>query len=525
MKNAFSLVLIFLTWVSIASIASAWIGYWNLFPIPILVLSLLFSVWIWQRYGFLLETPLPAVLLFVAMLVLVAYPLVLVHPFFPASSDALHVTHIRILQDRIPETYAPYAGLEFNYQIGFALFSNAVAEILFFLPDYLVVWLLGVVFSGIVVLLTYWLVFHWTKSEKAGLASATLVIGTKFVFQNFYYGVFPLLASFALFLAIWLLWERKNPLVFLLIPTIILFHPFSGLLTLFFLAWQVLAKKDWQRGLWVLLSALLALPSLLTTYLNMFGNASQQALSFNSANFWRVLTPIPIWLGLVPLALFLLTLFLKKDRENNFVLHFGIAVFLMYLFFSGINFLHADKFFFFFTIAIVLFAGFFFVSDFWRRLEKRWQASSRFSLVLLLLFLLCLASFFLSSDLQRARSGSKATVEEEQFALAFKQFDPGLKKTIFLAKGGGWISLLSDKISFDPRANILIQSSELQFSSGWREVMARTELQKRIENGCISCIADANAYYLVVDQTLFAQRFDFKKVFEYGSFAVYQLNG
>lgn len=527
MKAVFAIAMIFLLWVSFVSLSSAWIGYWNLFPVPLLVLGLAAAFLLWKRFGFEAETPALAVGLFVLMLALSAFPLLLVHPFFPASADALHVTHIRILQDHIPATYSPYADLQFTYQIGFALFSNAIAKTLFLVPDYLVVWLLGLLFSGLLVLLSYWIVFELTQNPKTGLVAGVLVFGSKFVFQTFYYGVFPLLASFCLFLAAWLLLEKKNPLVFLLVPAVLIFHPFTGLLLLFFLACYFAQNRNWRQSFWVLVSVLLALPSFLTTYWNAFGNASNKPLSFGFSAFFSALAPVPLWLGLVPLLFFLLAVaFLKRTKKTRFVLFFSLAVFALFLFFAGIGFPHADKFFTFFSIFAVLFASLFFVSGFWQQAEQKNHLARRFNAVLLVLLLLCLASFFLSKDLQHARSGSKATVADEQFAFAFKQFDPSLKKTIFLSQGsGGWLAVLSNKIPLDPLANNMIQGSELQFAPGWSTVLARSELQKRIENGCLDCIAQSGSDYLAVDRNLYGFQFTFKKVFEFGSFEVYTING
>ena len=68
MKAVFSISMIFLLWVSFVALSSAWIGYWNLFPVPLLVLGLVAAFLLWKRFGFEAETPALAAGLFVLML-------------------------------------------------------------------------------------------------------------------------------------------------------------------------------------------------------------------------------------------------------------------------------------------------------------------------------------------------------------------------------------------------------------------------------------------------------------------------
>lgn len=525
MKRVGTLAILFVCFAALCMLISLWIGNWFLLSVPVLVVSLALAFFLAWRFPIKLDTP-PVVLgLVVLMLVLTAYPLILVHPFFPASSDVLHVTHIRILDEKIPDTYAPYSDIRFTYQIGFALFSNALADLFGFVPDYILVWLLGVVFSGLIVLFCYWLVFEITGNPKAALVSAVLVFGSKFIFTNFYFGVFPLVSGFAFFLATVLLFEKKNPVSLLLFPATVVLHPFTGVLLAVFLAFWTIRKKVWSDGFRHLLALVLALPALLVTYLTVFSNATAVGLQFDFSLLVKALVLVVPWLGVVSFGMFVASIIWArgKPKTDSFLL-FALFLGVLSILFFSLGLHHADKFFWLLSLFAVLCGGFLFSTRLWEHLEKRF-GSNAFKVVSAVLLVLCLASFFLSGELVRGRSGSKATVEGEAFAMAFKQFDPSLKTVVFLAKGGGWIAALSEKIPFDVRADHFVQDSELQVSldSAWETVAARHALQKRIESDCTECVLQTNADYLVVNQNEFGFDFDWPIVFEHGSFRVYQL--
>lgn len=520
----------FLLWASLDILISLWIGHWNLLAVPVLFISLVMAYLIIQKCRNSFEqakVPSVVLMLFFLMLVLSAYPLLLVHPFFPASSDVLHVTNVRILQQTIPDTYAPYSNLAFTYQIGFALFSNAWTEILPFIPDYQVIWALGVLFSGLLIIFVYFLVRAFSNNETAALISTILVFGAKFVFTNFYFGVFPLVASFVFLLASLFLLEQKNPLFFVFFPTTIALHPFTGIALTGIVFILTLWRHEWKWGVLSGLCALLSLPSLLRTYATVLSNSAAGLGTFNLKMFLASLIQIPFWLGWVPFGVFVLAFifFPKKEKQIIWIwltLLFGIFA----VFFVSLSLAHADKFFWLFSIFSVLSAGLFFASPHWKSISRH-VSRQLFGWLLVGLLVLSLSSFFLSSELTRARTGSKATVADEEFALAFRSFDPELKKTVFLAKGAGWIAAISNKIPFDVRNSHFVPDSEIQVvgNQGWQEVLARHELQLQIESGCLSCLFKSQNDYLVVNSSQYHFPVELPKVFEYKNFAVYAIRG
>ncbi|MBU0636238.1 hypothetical protein KKE06_04395 [Candidatus Micrarchaeota archaeon] len=496
--------------------------------VPILLLALIAAWFLMQKGKVSLKSPRSVFFFFLASIVLLAFPLLFIHPFFPASADVVHVTNIRILADNIPETYAPYSDLQFTYQIGFSLFSKMISDLLFFIPDYLVVWGLGILFSGLVLLFLFWTSRELTGSEKAALVSVVLVFGSKFVFTNFYFGVFPLLASFAFFFATLLFFEKKSFLALLFFPVTLIIHPFTGAILATVLLLQVLMQKSWHWGLLLLASVLLAIPAILRTYFTITSNFGGPLLGFNPALFVEGLTALFPWTGIIPFLLLILALlFGSRDPRANKLLGFTVLfAFLAVLFFS-IELQHADKFFWIFSIFSILYSGTFFMGDFWKSIEKRFFQKISFGRVLTLIFLLCLVSFVLSSELSHGRSGSKLSVEEGQFAVAFKTFDPALKKTVFLSNGSGWMATIANKIPLDVRSGHFVPDSQLQVvdDTGWKDVLNREQLQKKIENGCRECILESKADYLVVNTNQFSAPTGFKKVFEYKKIIVYSVRG
>ncbi len=536
MPKTWSAAALFILWVSITIIASLWVGQVALVPIPILVASLIAACILLKKFPVAVNTPMFVKFIFIAVLFLSAYPLLFLHPFFPASADVLHVTNVRILGEKIPDTYAPYTSLKFTYQIGFALFSNAVSEALFFLPDYQVVWFLGALFSGLIVLFTYWVVKESGGNEKAALVSAALLIGTKFIFQNFYYGVYPLVASFALLLASLLLYEKKSPLLFIVFPATIATHPFSGMILAGFLLAKTVSTRTYKFSLPLFASVVLVFPSLLRTYATLFTNTFAQSFLFRPEDLLMAAFATPFWFGVMPfmlLVLSALSMLHENKRVGSLWLVFSAASFLAYLLLVSIGLQHSDKFFFAFSIFAVLYAGLFFITKTWRVLEERYQRINPFAIAFAVILLVSIAGFFLSSDLTKARAGTKSNVAEQEFAVAFREFDPKLELTIFLNRReegkvdthAGWLAAISNKIPYDIRTSHFIPDSEIQVvaGSGWQEVLERQEVQLRIAQGCIECMLKSGAKYLVVNRQYFKKEYGFQQVFAHGDFIVYKI--
>jgi hypothetical protein len=496
-------------------------------PFAVITVSAIISYFLTKKFPINEKFSVPALFFSFIMLLLVAYPLLFIHPYFPASSDVLHVTNVRILNDKIPFTYAPYSDIRFTYQIGFALLSNAFTEVFAFIPDYLIIWFLGALFSASIILLVYAYVKETSKSEQAALLSVVLVFGSKFVFQNFYYGVFPFVTSFATMFATLLFLEKKNPLAFLFFPTTLILHPFTGTILAFFLLLKFFFCPDKKFNFFALLSGLIAFPAFLRTYAVVFSNAPSQLLHFNINESIRVISTLPFWLGPLPLLFFILSaIFSIKKNWKNLLFIYSILLFIGFILFSGLGLQHNDKFFILFSIFAVIYSGFFFSTSEWNTFYKSYLKKIPFLAIIFLIFAFSLATFFLSGDLANARSGSKATVQEFQFAKKFYEFDPQLSTAVILSKGAGWIAAISNKIPYDVRSNHFIPDSEIQVAPGdaWNEVVKRNSMQKKIQEGCIKCITETNSKYLVVNRAQYDLALPYKPLFEYNDFSVFLIS-
>lgn len=496
-------------------------------PIIVIPISGIISYFLLKKFPIHVKFSFLALFFSFIMFLLVAYPLIFIHPYFPASSDVLHVTNTRILNDKIPFTYAPYSDIRFTYQIGFALLSNAFAEVLGFIPDYLIIWFLGVLFSASIILLVYVYVKEISNNEQVALLSVVLVFGSKFVFQNFYYGVFPFVTSFAMMFATLLFFEKKNPLTFLFFPTTLILHPFTGTILTFFLVLKFFFFPDRKFSFFALLSGLVAFPAFLRTYAVVFSNAPSQLLHFNINESMRVVSTLPFWLGPIPLLFFILSaIFAIKKNWKNLLFVYSIMLFIGFILFSGLSLQHNDKFFILFSIFAVLYSGFFFSTSEWNNFYNSSLKKIPFLAIIFLIFAISLATFFLSGDLANARSGSKATISEFQFAKKFYEFDPQLSTAVIVSKGAGWIAAISNKIPYDARSNHFIPDSEIQVAQNdaWNEVIKRNSIQKKIQEGCIKCIAETNAKYLVVNRSQYDLALPYKPIFEYNEFSVFLIS-
>lgn len=543
----------FMLWAAVTIIVSLWIGQFALLPIPVLAVSAVIAFLLQKKFPVQMETSVWVVLLFVLMIILTSFPVLFLHQFIPVSSDALHVTNVRILGEKIPETYEPYSSLKFTYQIGFALFSNALVDLsnlIFFVPDYLVIWALGVLFSGLVVLFVYWSVKQITGNEQAALISAILVFGSKFVFQNFYYGVLPLVASFAFLLASILLYEKRSPLVFLLVPATFAIHTFTGIVLVGFLIVKTIVGRESKFGFLSLASLILVVPAFIRTYLTIFSNTPRQHLVFILSEFVKALSVVPLWVGIVPVTIllfFIFTLIVSKSlklhelkQELLFVI-FSFGSFILYLLMVSFQFEHGDKFIFSTSIFAILSVGVLF-NHF--KLSNLVGQFGRYSLVIVYISLLAvsLLSLSFSSDLYKAAiTGTKSSVEEQNFAIEFKKFDSELKLTLFLNEyvhdksdtHAGWLSIISNKIPYNVRTDHFVPDSNLQVvqDAGWANVLERYNAQVKIENcykltpsnDCHKLVRDTPVEYLVVNTENFSADYPFPMVFTYGNYVVYAL--
>jgi len=521
-------IFFYLVFATISITVSYWLGTILLNTPSIAIFSLISSFFIFKKFDktFSIKLPSEVPIAAILALVLVAYPVLIVHPFYLTGNDVLHTTTLRTLKinNKIPETYAPFADISFNYTCGFHLFAKLFADVLALIPDYLVLWALGLTFVFLQPILIYLLVLELFQSKKAALYSAILLIGTKDIYQNMFFGMFPREAAACFFFATAFLILKRSKLVYLFLPTIAMLHSgFFILATIFFALMAFIKRKTYMVK--YAPAILLASPAFYQSYLVIFlGYATLQSTSvLASFNLFSRLISIMLWIGWVPfviLAIGFLHRILKKSFDINSLLGIIILLIGLALYFAMLlKNVPANN----VPIWLCSFGAVIFGS--------LWLSSLRLpakvaKLLPFFILMLCITSFFASSYLQ---SRVAITMHREaSFAFKFRKLDPELKTVAFLMKSGKGIAKiaeLSNKIPYNalqgfflPIPKIFVEESDyysklleqkggsevsgvlLNLDKGYLELVERDFIvNKIIEGKCTQCISDLNVEYVVID--------------------------
>ncbi len=531
-KKIFEFVFAFLVFASVSIIVSYWVGFFSLSTPLILVASLPITYWLWKKFPVKPEK-IPVSALLAALLVagLCAFPLLIVHPFYMGSNDVLHTTTLRTLsiQGNIPETYSPYSDISFTYQIGFHLLAKVFADLFFFVEDYQVMWFLGVLFAALEVILVYLVSKELFKSEKAGKWAAILFIGTKTVYINMYFGMFPRMLAACLILSFLYLYLKKNKLVYIMLPALIMVHP--GMLLNFAVLMMIFVVFNRQQfaGLAKTIPfCLLAIPAFVqnySTYISrmLFGRITGAVgMERQSFDFIGYSIGFVLGMGWGPAALFGLSIvytLIKKNlsKQKLFALSIFFAGSFLYYFTEFFNFTVSNVFPWLFTLG-----GVFFVA---LTLSEIKIPEKQLKYVKALVVVLLLMGFVSSGYLMDRIPGSKISREEAEFAFKFRELDPELKTTLFLGVSSSKTAELSNKIPFNTNAGWFLPIDERL--SVHNEAYARESEKKEIhaelmESKCIECVHDLNVDYVAINTEEFPELPE-TPILESGKIKLYKL--
>ena len=485
-----------------------WVGFIFLDPFFVLILSLPLT-WIVIKRVHLPTEKIPVEVLLSALIVIAicAIPLLVIHPFYMASNDAFHAVNLRTLEfaGSIPQTYAPYSDISFSYQTGFALLSYTLNAPLFFLEDYQVMWLLGLLFVGIETVLFYLVSKELLGSKQAGVWASILFIGTKIVYINFFFGMFPRLLASCLILAFLYLHKKKNVVRYLVFPALIMVHPGYlinlVLLLCVYLPFNLNEFKSFAR---VVPFGLLALPAFVQNYSTYFRSMlfGRLAGGFSGVN----LVHLPSFalgyllnLGWTPLILFVLAIgfsvfkgsFSPKKRFALTIFLLGSAVyFISFIFGVTVENVYPWL----YSFGAILFTAICFTE---LKLDKKEQR-----LVQIILVLFLLVGFGGSSYLRDRMLGSKLSLEEARFAFEFKEFDPELKTVLFLGVSNAKVAELSNKIPFDVRESwfLPLDYRLMVLNDAYFREMNKGELKRDLlKSKCVECVSSFEVDYVVVN--------------------------
>jgi len=528
----FGFALAFLIFASVSIVVSYWTGFFFLSTPLILAVSLPATYLLWKKLPVKTEG-IPVQVLLSALLVagLCAFPLLVVHPFYMGSNDALHTITLRtfVLNDRIPETYAPYSDISFTYQIGFELFAKTFTDALFFVEDYQAMWFLGVLLAGIETVLMYLVSKELLGSKQAGAWAALLFIGTKTVYINFYFGMHMRILAGCLILGFLYFYKKKNKLCYLMVPALIMVHPgyFINFILLMFV-YLAFNPKELKPVLKIIPAGLLAIPAFIQNYsayvANMFFGRMASGISrAESIQLPSYTLAYALNLGWGPLVLFGSALsfsFWKKtfSKEKKFAL--TIFIFASAIFFiSGIFNITRDNVYpWLYSLGAILFtAAWLNELKFERKRLKQVQG---------IVVVAMLLGFFGSSYLMTKATGSKISLEEAEFAFEFRELEPELKTVLFLGVGNAKIAELSNKTPFDVTRGWFLpfDSKILLHNEAYFEELKKAELKDELlESKCVECISGLGVEYVVINPDSAGFDLPQQHVFESNGIKVYRL--
>lgn len=525
-------IVYFLFFSAFIIILSYWTGFFYLHTPLIAFFSIALLVFIVKKEKIQISR-IPPIVIGTSLIafLLCIYPLLLVHPFYMASNDSLHTTTLRVLliNQRIPQTHEPFAGISFSYVIGFHLLAKFFHDLFFFVQDYHIIWFLGAVFASMQTMLFYLLTLELFKSERAAIFSAVLLLGTKDVFQYMFFGLMPRNIAICFLFAFFLLALKKQKSAWLFLPVIAMLHSGVFFLSLVFGFFLFLFKRE--RGLLKAIPTLaIAFPAFFQAYFAACSGYASTAVSINaikSIDFLKELVSLALWMGWVPLLVFIFgLLYSLKTKSFSRDKVFSIALLATGLLGYGamvlVNLKAANIMVWIYSIGGVLF-GSLCLSEFLKgkKLEKYFC---------LLIIVFALTSFFASGYIQRLVQGSKITEQEAEFSLEFRQFDTGLKQTVFLTRHPAKMAELSYKIPYNAldgwflpvtvHSNLLVKKDSAYF-----ELMERQKrVDEIIERKCASCARDLNAYYVVIDPRAVGFDLEERPAFEKHNIKVYRIS-
>ena len=516
--------LFLLVFFSISTIISLWSLYFFRFSPLIFVISLAVSFLVIKK----VELKLPkistsAILLCVLVAFLAAYPYFLITPFVDASADpAAHISTLAI-GNTMPETYAPFSELEYRYQIGFPLLAKMFIDLLPFVSSNFIVWGLGVLFAFISAVLIYLISKEIFKDEKYGLIGLALFIGSKIIFQNMYWGQYTFMLASVFFLACFLAFYKKSFLAFLFFPMIFIAHPGVAFYSLIFFILWVVVFKNFKEVFKLFLSGLLVLPAFFISYIHFLSNiGAEESAAFTIGSFFHNALIFPLWVGLLIFTLAIIAIIwvlVKKEftKINIFFILVFIVSGLISVFFSATGRVMGGR-----IIELAMFSGLLLGVLLIKKLLGIHPKISKH--VLVFLFIISIALFFTSGQLNYLRSGSKITQDEIDFAYEFKNFDPEYKKTIFLIDHSTKVAELSQKIPFDVMSGWYLSYDKriIGDDSFYSELVKNHKLAENVRHTqCIECIRNIDFYYIVTDNDYFSSTPGLEKIFEYPPYTVF----
>jgi hypothetical protein len=518
-------------------LSSCTIGFITLNPIIILAASIIITA---EAYKKIPEVKVNNLVWLLALLlaVLLAYPVLMITPLHPASADAATTTALRAIKDKIPFDYGEYGKLNMSYQIGFPLIAKVFSEVLPFVKDYLIIWMLAILAGVLQILFLYLFATELFKSEKAGTIAAALLLASKLVFENMYVGEFAWVLGTAVMLLFFWLYLKKSFLQYIVFPTIFVIHPAVGIncgIMLFaYLLTNRVRKKDIA---FAYVSRIIVVPIVLINYTlptayNALFNQTVFFRDFQPGVFWSTMPTLPFWIGTGLTIMFCIALGMslikkKKIFENKFLwltLIISTIVFTTTTLLGtfSVTTLIAGR-----VIEVIELSVLLITALLLSKLEIKYE-----KLLIGAILIVALFFFFNSSILNHYRSGSKIDKESMEFADKFYEFDKERKNVLFLTQYAGKTAEYSNKVPFDLNNSHTVFSYNFSFypNEGFNEYQKNSKTwQKIYKQKKVELINEVKTDYIVTNEEYFKDEltkyeFQFPVVLEYKNYAVFKKN-
>lgn len=470
-------------------------------------------------------------------------PLIFLHPFYDASTDALHTMNVRVLalQDKIPPTYAPYSEMPLLYPLGFHLIAVHITRIVSFVPDYLVLWGMGLGFIALFFMLLVLIFRKLGLSENHSVLAATALCSSISIQFYFFTGLYPVLFAIDIILIGLLFLIEQNLGAWVFFPIAILIHPAIGLIGYALAITWVITQGKWKQMIIPFAgSMLLTFPawSLYELFLRFHAVkewAAVQHVDLGIIWFWivQLFSAMLTFLGPVLSVLFFTVIVMhfifparaSQNMQSAFRQWMGLNLFVV-----GALILFLQ----FFSISWLGDAGAYNKLGFWVTLSvigiiaasSSFQFIAKFkSPVIVLIGIGIIVSSFLlfysSPDFHIYASGEKTRVEAVQFASAFHAFDPRVRTVAYFSSSPAKISQYADKASYDPTVDYFVSPYGLKDERTQKWVQQRQwELKEWIQNKCVECALN-KVDYVVVNRVEYPFDSPLIPVFQFGNYQVY----
>ncbi len=448
------------------------------------------------------------------------------------------------LQDKIPSTYAPYSEMPFFYPLGFHLIAVHITRIISFVPDYLVLWGMGLGFIALFFMLLFFVFKKFKLSENHAVLAAAALCSSISIQFYFFTGLYPVLFAIDIILIGLLFLFEHEMLAWVFFPIAILIHPAIGLIGYALVIVWTITQGEWKRMLIPLVgSMLLTFPAwpLYESFLRFHAVkewAAVQSIDFGIVWVWVVqfFSSVLTFSGPVLGVLFFTIIvmhFIFPARASHNMLNafrqwmdwnlFAVGVVILCLLFFSITWMGDagayNKLGFWVTLSVI---GIIAASPSLQFIAK-WKTP----LIMLIGIGIIGSSFLLfyfNPHFHIYVSAEKTPVEAVQFASAFHAFDPRVRTVVYFSSSPAKISQYADKAPYDPMVDYFVSPYGLKDERTQKWVSARQqELGEWVRNKCVECALN-KVDYVVVNRVYYPFDSPLEPVLQFGDYSVYAHN-